>query len=113
MLWINEDIDNFKPKSKYDLIFSVNGIIYGYDDFSNYFKFANALEKQGKFFFNFDGCTNPIHVEKKTVFNIFMWNSFLGSLYDSGMYSFCQNFNGRRVYYGERSNEKDLNSGDF
>ena len=110
LTWINEDIDNFKPQSKYDLIFSVNGIIYGYDDKDNYFKFANALEKEGKFFFNFDGCTNPIKIEKKTGFNSFMQSRFLSSLYDLGMHSFCQNFSGRHVYYGEKNNDNEINS---
>jgi len=106
--WINEDIDSFDPKSKYDLIFSINGIVYGYDDEKNYFKFANALEKEGKFFFNFDGGTNPIGVEKKNLFNGFIEGKFLSGLYELGMHSFCMNFSGRHAYYGERNNENDI-----
>jgi len=109
MNWLNENIDSFKPDSKYDIIFSVNGLIYGYDDIKNYFKFANALNKDGKIFFNFDGWTNAAMIEKKSKFSNFMQDGFLSSLNESKMHSFCQNFSGRHVYYGERENLDDLN----
>jgi len=107
--WIDCDVDTFQPDTEYDLIFSVQGVIYGYNDFRNYFKLANALSIGGKFWFNFDGRTNPINVEKANRFCDFLGKFFLDSLYESGMHSYCDSAgDAASIYYGERRTSKEI-----
>ncbi len=107
--WISEDMDSFQPDAKYDLIFSINGLIYGHNDAANLFKFANALSQNGKFMFNFDGCSGPLKTEKANKFSNFMRYQFLEALYEAGMHSYCENNGlGRWLFFGVRKNEHDL-----
>ncbi|MEK6816840.1 MAG: class I SAM-dependent methyltransferase, partial [Nanoarchaeota archaeon] len=62
--WMNSSVDDFEPEGGYDLIISINGIIYGNNDLRNLFKYANALSRDGMITFNFDGRTNPLQAKK-------------------------------------------------
>jgi uncharacterized UPF0146 family protein len=106
--WINADFDTFNPRRGYDLIFSVNGLIYGYNDLANFFKYINALDENGRMFFNYDGLMNTLDVKKANRFHSFLDFSLLGTLYEAGMQGYCENRGGRRLYFGIRKNKEKL-----
>ncbi|MBS3056236.1 MAG: class I SAM-dependent methyltransferase [Candidatus Aenigmarchaeota archaeon] len=106
--WVEADMDRFISNSTYDIIFSANGIIYGHNDYLNFFKFANALGDHGLFVFNFDW-TNAIGVEKHNRFYDFMECQLLDALYASGMSGYCENAMGRRIYLGRKDTKRPLN----
>jgi len=106
MVWFDIDIDNFVPEYNYDLIFSVNGIHYGYDDKANFFKLINSLNLQGIITFNFqDNCA----IKKASKFRKFMEFHFLDTLYDVGIHGFSPRYiifpRADGLYFGKKTKE--------
>tara|TARA_Y100000034_G_scaffold125181_1_gene174400 strand:+ start:142 stop:1071 length:930 start_codon:yes stop_codon:yes gene_type:complete len=106
--WVGDDIDEFQSDLKYDVIFSINGLIHGYDDQTNFFKFANMLNKNGILTFNFDSITNPLELTKKSKFRDILGFYGLDALNEADFRSYCTNFGGRFVFLGKKISDTDL-----
>jgi hypothetical protein len=97
-------LDSFETSLTFDIIFSINGLIYGYDDKKNFFNYLKYLNKNGFFLFNFSGLTNPIEIDKKTEFYNFLSGYFLYSLHFLGFKNQLVDFGREYVFFGHLEN---------
>ncbi|MBU0472338.1 MAG: class I SAM-dependent methyltransferase [Nanoarchaeota archaeon] len=112
--WTKNDFDTFESKLEYDIILSINGLVYGCDDKKNLFKYINSLSKNGRLLFNFYHSNwNDIIIEKNSTYREVLSLQFLDALNEQNMNSYIDKASFGSdiswIFYGIRQNDQPLN----